>query len=64
MDENEFYGTSVTITGNVEYVGEGDDPADNPVMIAYARALKGVYQPTIPDDLADPLKEKLAKINL
>ena len=41
----EFYGSSVVITGQVQYVGEGEDPSTNPWMIAYAKALKQVYQP-------------------
>ena len=40
------------LTGDVKYVGDGKDPAQDPYMKAYARALKEVYQPerTTPED--------------
>lgn len=42
---NKFYGTELTINEDVKYIGEGEDPLDNPYMIAYAKALKDIYQP-------------------
>jgi len=39
------FGSELILTGNVKYIGEGEDPAENPYMKAYARALKEVYQP-------------------
>ncbi len=40
---NENFGKQVIITGDVKYVGEGEDPAENIYMKAYANALKEVY---------------------
>lgn len=40
---NEYFGKELVITGNVKYIGEGEDPAENIYMKAYARALKEVY---------------------
>lgn len=45
MTENDWFGKEVIINGNVKYIGEGEDPAENPYMKVYARALKEVYQP-------------------
>ena len=39
------FGRELIITGDVKYIGEGEDPAENPYMKAYATALKEVYQP-------------------
>ncbi len=39
------FGRQLILNGDVKYVGEGEDPAENPYMKAYARALKEVYQP-------------------
>lgn len=33
----------LVVTSEVKYIGEGDDPAEDPYMKAYARALKEVY---------------------
>jgi hypothetical protein len=35
----------LTITEEVKYVGEGEDPANDPYMIAYKKALESIYQP-------------------
>ncbi len=40
---DEFYGAKLTITEGVKYIGEGENPANNPYMIAYAKALKELY---------------------
>jgi len=42
---NEFYGSRMTITGDVKYVGQGEDPATHPGIVAFARVLKEVYHP-------------------
>lgn len=42
---DEFYGKKLVISGPVKYVGEGEDPANDPFILAYANALKEVYQP-------------------
>jgi len=39
------FGATLIIDGDVKYIGEGEDPADDPLMKSYARALKEVYQP-------------------
>jgi hypothetical protein len=39
------FGSELILTGDVKYIGEGEDPAENPYMKAYSRALKEVYQP-------------------
>lgn len=44
QDMTEF-GSELILTGNVKYIGEGEDPSENPYMKAYARALKEIYQP-------------------
>lgn len=43
MDDNDWFGKKITIDQEVKYVGEGEDPKDNPYMQAYAKALKEVY---------------------
>ena len=42
---DEFFGVELILNGDVKYVGEGEDPSKNPYMIAYANALKKIYQP-------------------
>ena len=39
-DNVEGYGKEVILTGNVKYIGEGDDPAEDPAIKMYAQALK------------------------
>ena len=39
------FGSEIIISGDVKYIGEGEDPAENPYMKAYANALKKLYQP-------------------
>ena len=39
------FGRELIINGEVKYIGEGEDPAENPYMKAYATALKEAYQP-------------------
>ncbi len=41
----EFFGKQLIITENVKYIGDGEDPSENPYMKVYAKALKEVYQP-------------------
>lgn len=43
MDKNEWFGKELIIDQDVMYFGHGPDPAKNPYMQAYARALKEVY---------------------
>lgn len=43
MNNNEWFAKEVIISQDVKYVGEGEDPKDNPYMQAYAKALKDVY---------------------
>ncbi len=40
-----YFGRKLILNGNVKYIGEGEDPAENPYMKAYAKSLKEVYQP-------------------
>lgn len=42
--QDEFFGTTVVIKEEVHFVGDGDDPAKCPYMMAYARALKEVNE--------------------
>lgn len=39
------FGRELILNGDVKYIGEGEDPAENPIMKAYAKSLKEVYQP-------------------
>jgi hypothetical protein len=43
MDKNEWFGKEVIIDQDIIYTGPGPDPAKNPYMQAYARALKEAY---------------------
>jgi uncharacterized protein affecting Mg2+/Co2+ transport len=43
MNDNEWFGKEITILGDVQYIGEDEDPNDNRYMQAYAKALKEVY---------------------
>jgi hypothetical protein len=38
-----YFGKKLVITDQVKYVGEGEDPAENIYMKAYAKALKEFY---------------------
>jgi hypothetical protein len=39
-----FFGKELIITGEVKYVGEGEDPENNPGFIAWKKALKSVLE--------------------
>jgi|GEM_PF-4320173 hypothetical protein len=43
MNDNEWFGKEIIITGDVQYIGDGEDPKDNQYMQAYAKALKEIY---------------------
>lgn len=45
QDMDEFFGAKVILNDEVKYVGEGEDPSKDPYMIAFASALKKIYQP-------------------
>ncbi len=38
-----WFGKEIVITQDVVYVGDGENPKDNPYMQAWAKALKEVY---------------------
>jgi hypothetical protein len=42
-NKDDYFGKTLTISDKVVYIGEGEDPAKDPYMIAYAKALKEVY---------------------
>ena len=39
------FGSTLILSSDVKYIGDGEDPAENLYMKAFARALKEVYQP-------------------
>ena len=52
-DNVEGYGKEVILTGNVKYIGEGDDPAEDPAIKMYAQAWKALK----PGEVCQILKE-------
>lgn len=38
-----YFGSTLEITGDVEYIGEGENPKDNPYFQAWSRAFKEIY---------------------
>lgn len=38
---DDFFGTHVVVTGQVKYVGEGDDPSTDPSFIIWKNAVRG-----------------------
>lgn len=47
---NEF-GKTLEITGEVQYVGDGEDPKDNVGFQMWARTLKAVYEESNKDKI-------------
>ncbi len=43
-ESNKYFGKEIILDENVKYIGEGEDPAENPYMKAYVNALKEVYK--------------------
>lgn len=41
--DDEFFGKSILITGDVKYVGEDEDPATNPGFMAWKKAFEEIY---------------------
>jgi len=51
MNDNEWLGKKITIQGDVQYIGDDEDPKDDPLFQCWEKSLKEFHQ-KITDELA------------